>query len=145
MMSKDTDEFDDWIYSFRMGKDREMDDGLMNVNEGLIVRCNCCGVMSHAWCMVTELHNRYKHYMYCYMKYIYMIYYNMKFLFFGNSYKYLWFVFMIIIRSLYRCSIYTTIANYCYEYEASLCIRQLTQIYSYLWHLYLYTQIIHSI
>ena len=47
-VSKDTDEFDYRFYSFRMGKDREMDDGLMNVNEGLIVRCNCCGVMSHA-------------------------------------------------------------------------------------------------
>ena len=31
MSSKDTDELDVWIYSFRMGKDREMDDGMMNV------------------------------------------------------------------------------------------------------------------
>ena len=48
-VSKDTDEFDYRFYSFRMGKDREMIDGLMNVNEGLIVCCNCCGVMSHVW------------------------------------------------------------------------------------------------
>ena len=48
-VSKDTDEFDYRFYSFRMGKDREMDDGLMNVNEGLIVCCNCCGVMSDVW------------------------------------------------------------------------------------------------
>ena len=47
-VSKDTDEFDDRFYSLRMGKDREMDDGVMNVNEGLIGCCNCCGVMSHA-------------------------------------------------------------------------------------------------
>ena len=32
-----------------MGKDREMDDGVMNVNEGLIVRCNCCGVIGDVW------------------------------------------------------------------------------------------------
>ena len=35
-VSIDTDEFDDRFYSFRMGKDREMDDGVMNVNEGAI-------------------------------------------------------------------------------------------------------------
>ena len=47
-VSKDTDEFDDRLYSLRMGKDREMDDGVMNVNEGLNGCCNCCRVMSHA-------------------------------------------------------------------------------------------------
>ena len=29
-MSKDTDELDVWVYSFRMGKDREMDNGIMD-------------------------------------------------------------------------------------------------------------------
>ena len=47
--------------------------------------------------------------------YSYMIFYNMKFLFFGNSYKYWWFVVLFIIRSLYRCSIYTTLASFSFE------------------------------
>ena len=93
---------DVWFLLFRMNKEREMDDSdcvtvvEMQMMYGHEHHFHLCAVFK--WIYISN-------HLYLYS---YMIFYNMKFLFFGNSYKYWWFVVLFIIRSLYRCSIYTT-------------------------------------